>query len=155
ATAAIYNRIARTYDKLHRYVDIIIYERAAVALGEAEYAHMICYGYHKLELYDLAVRECTNAIETTASLLARYWRGLTYWDADQPSKALPDLAIVAESGHDVRTSAAISMSAIYSNLGESRQALAILNKYTFLYNTDIQNKTDIADAYNNRCRVNL
>ncbi|MFZ0692724.1 MAG: hypothetical protein WAN51_00985, partial [Alphaproteobacteria bacterium] len=81
AVSYIYDRLAAVYNKLHQYVDIIVYEKIAIALGgKTGTEHFICYGYHELKQYDAAVQACTEAIDKAGNLFARFWRGVTYQD---------------------------------------------------------------------------
>ncbi|HEY1860615.1 MAG TPA: hypothetical protein VGG61_09695, partial [Gemmataceae bacterium] len=44
-----------------------------------------------------------------------------------------------------------TMSLIYFDRDDNAAALSLLNKYPYLYDPNIQNKSTIATAYNNRC----
>ena len=149
----IYNHLAYTSEKLHQYLDMIAYEKAAIALGGITRSeHYICYGYYKLQDYGETVRACTEAIDKTDNLTARYWRGLAYGKIEQLEAALRDLEVVANSQHQFRISAAIHMSVIYDEMKDFQGSLDLLNKYTFLYDEKKNPiKADIAAAYNNRC----
>ena len=115
AKAQIYQEIATLYSKQNRYVDTIVYQNAAIALGNrTENEHFICYAYYYLKAYDDAVRTCTDAIHHyPANLAAHYWRGVAYRDNGNVDAAFKDLTIVADSEHNFRTSAAIALSMIY------------------------------------------
>lgn len=150
--AAIYDRLARAHSSLHQHIDTIVYEKAAVMLGaKTGNEHFICYGYYQLKLYATAIDACTEAIDSAGNFLAHYWRGRAYQDWGKLEAALADFAVIADSDSGFRTHAAISMSVIYDNLKDFRQSLDVLNKYTFLYDVNTQNKNDIAASYNNRC----
>ncbi len=132
---------------------MIAYEKAAIALGnDTEEQHFICYGYYRLKAYEDAVRACTETIDNQpANVQARYWRGVAYRDSDRPDAALRDLTVVAESESDYRTDAAIDISMIYFNRNDNESALAVLNKYKYLYDPNTNNKSGMAVSYNNRC----
>src|SRR5208282_2635787 len=50
AASSIYDRLAATYDRLHQYIDMIVYEKAAIAVGgETDNEHFICYAYRELK----------------------------------------------------------------------------------------------------------
>ena len=152
AIAEIYNSMARAYSKIHQHSDMIAYEKAAIALGSKTLEeHFICYGYYKLKVYDKAVRECTKIIDETGNIEARFWRARTYRDSGQTAAAVPYLRIVADSENGFRTSAAIDLSVILSQLHDDRGSLTVLNKYTYLYNLNTNVREDIAVSYNNRC----
>jgi len=152
ARSAIYDRISFAYSKLHQYVDVIVYEKAAIALGgETGDEQFICYGYHELKQYDEAVQACTEAVNKSGNLRARYWRGVSYQDLGQMDAALRDFAVVADSEYDFRSSAAISMSFIYAIRNEVEKSLGVLNKYTYLFDPNTQSRDDLAASYNNRC----
>ena len=128
----IYNHLAYTSEKLHQYLDMIAYEKAAIALGGITRSeHYICYGYYKLQDYGETVRACTEAIDKTDNLTARYWRGLAYGKIEQLEAALRDLEVVANSQHQFRISAAIHMSVIYDEMKDFQGSLDLLNKYNF------------------------
>ena len=152
ALAIIYDRLAYSSEKLRQYIDMIAYEKAAIALGGiTKDEHYICYGYYKLQDYDRAVQTCTEAIDEADNLTARYWRGLVYHQTKKSEAALRDLQIVIDSQHGFRTSAAIRMSVIYGEMKDFKSSLELLNRYDFLYDERTQKKSDIATAYNNRC----
>jgi tetratricopeptide (TPR) repeat protein len=153
AIADIYQQVGEIYERLNQYPDMIAYEKAAVALGnKTEYEYFICYGYYRLKAYDDAVRSCNKAIEhEPGNLKALYWRGNAYRDRGQTDDALEDLTAVADSEDSFRTSAAIDISMIYFNRNDNKSALDVLNKYTFLYDTETNSKSGMAVSYNNRC----
>jgi tetratricopeptide (TPR) repeat protein len=152
AASLIYDRLAGASDKLHQYIDIIVYESAAIAAGgKTGHEHFICYGYYQLKQYDEALRTCTDAVDKADNLLAHYWRGMAYRDSGDKEAALPDLRIIADSEHSFRASAAIEMSVIYDELKDFQGSLDVLNKYTYLYDAKTQNTNDVAASYNNRC----
>ena len=90
-------------------------------------------------------------IDRTGDLQARYWRGMTYLSLNKTDDGLQDFTVVANSEDDRRTQAAIQMSVIYDNIQEFQRSLDVLNKYTFLYDTNTQSKDNITVSYNNRC----
>jgi tetratricopeptide (TPR) repeat protein len=132
---------------------MIAYEEAAVRVVRSPaFEHLICYGYFKLKDYDGAVRACTKTIENTpGKLQARYWRGRTYQNLGQLDAALEDLTAVADSEDSLRTSAGRGLSMIYFNRRDIRGGLNVLNKYTHLYDPEINSRDNIAVSYNNRC----
>jgi len=150
--ATIYNHIAGVYYWTKRYDEMIVYENAAVALGDRMNADRICYGYYQLNDDDGAIRECSRTMagdERNWSI--RYWRGMAYYRSAQADAALADLTAVADSEHVLRGSAAIAMSMIYFNRGDNLGALNLLNRYTYLYDPSTTNRADVAVGYNNRC----
>lgn len=153
AISGIYENIARAYERLHQYLDMIAYEKVVVATGgKSSSEHLICYGYYQLKDYEDAVRACTDALgHQAANSPARYWRGVAYRDMGQTDAALQDLKAVADLDGSFRASAAIDMSMIYFNRKDNRSALDILNKYQFLYDSNVTNKSNVAVSYNNRC----
>lgn len=153
--AKIFEFLSGTYNKLNQYPEMIAYEEAAVRLvGSPAYEHLICYGYYKLKDYDGAVRACTKTIERASEKLqARYWRGKAYWALDKLDAALEDLTAVADSEDSLRTYAGRDLSMVYSNRGDIRGELNVLNKYTHLYDEKINSRDNIAVSYNNRCYV--
>jgi tetratricopeptide (TPR) repeat protein len=153
AIAGIYEYLAGSYDQLRQYRDMIAYEQAAMTLGgKTAYEHLVCYGYYQLKDYEDAVASCSQAIkDDPANMRTRYWRGLAYRDSTRPEAALADLTAVADSENDFRASAAIDISMIYFNRDDNRNALNVLNKYTYLYDPRTTRRDDVAVSYNNRC----
>jgi tetratricopeptide (TPR) repeat protein len=149
--AFIYDKLAAVAEKQHRYLDEIIYEKAALALGVAWDAHYICYAYYQLKRYADAVRACSDAIRNAGNPNAGYWRGVAYVALGKPDKALKDLTKVADAEGFGASSAAIEMSMVYFNRHDNQDALKVLNKYTFLYDPNRSSRSSVAVAYNNRC----
>src|SRR5208282_1428049 len=145
AASSIYDRLAATYDRLHQYIDMIVYEKAAIAVGgETDNEHFICYAYRELKQHDEALQACTEAIDKAGNLPAHYWRGVLYQDSGQMDAALRDFAVIADSESYFRSSAAIAMSYIYAIHNEVEKSLGVLNKYTFLFDESTQNRDDLA-----------
>ena len=152
AISLIYDRLAHVYTSLNQYVDLIVYEQAAIKMvGPTGNEHLICYGYYQLTQDAEGVRACTDALNGASNLPALYWRGMSYQRLGQLDDALKDLRAVADSDHRFRTSAAIAMSGIYDELKDFKSSLDVLEKYTFLYDEKTQSKENIAASYNNRC----
>ena len=153
ALAHIYGSIAEIYERLNQYADMIAYEKAAIELGGKNgEEHFICYGYYRLKDYDDAIQACTAIIEhQTGNLKAFYWRGEAYQDSGQMDAALSDLTAVADSEDSFRATAAIDISMIYFNRKDVQGALNVLNKYTYLYDSNSSGRSDMAVGYNNRC----
>jgi tetratricopeptide (TPR) repeat protein len=113
---------------------------------------LICSGYYSLKDYEHAISACSKAIEDQRdNLQARFLRGVAYQNSGRIDAALSDLAIVAGSESNFRASAAITMSMIFFNRNNDKDALDVLNKYTYLYDPITTSKDDVAVAYNNRC----
>jgi len=153
AIADIYQHAGEIYEKLNQYPDMIAYEKAAVALGnKTEYEYFICYGYYRLKDYDAAVSSCNTSLEhQPGNVKALYWRGNTYRDLGRTDAALQDFTAVADSEDSFRTYAPIDISMIYFSRSDNQSALDVLNKYTFLYDPQTNNKSGMAVSYNNRC----
>jgi tetratricopeptide (TPR) repeat protein len=153
ALAGIYEYLAGSNDQLRQYRDMIAYEQAAVRLGgKTAYEHLVCYGYYQLRDYEDAVSTCTQALkDEPANMRARYWRAIAYRDSARPEAALADLTAVADSESDLRATAAIDISMIYFNRNDNQSALNVLNKYPYLYDPGVTNRSDVAVSYNNRC----
>lgn len=140
-------------NKLHRYVDMIAYEEAAIAIGnKTGQDHAVCFAYYQLKDYDNAIRSCTQAIDRwPGNLPAHYWRGVAHSDKGDADPAARDLTVVAESEHQFRSSAAIALSMVHFRRNDNGSALDVLNRYKYLYDTAVTSKQDIAVSYNNRC----
>lgn len=151
AIGQIYKYLGGDYYRLGQYPETIAYEKAAAALGSTGSETYICYGYYQLAAYDAAKRACTTVIDETGNLDARYWRAKAYEKSGDPQAALPDLTAVADSEDNFRGVAAIELSVVYDKLNDFSRSLAVLNKYKYLYNSNLTSKDNIAASYNNRC----
>jgi tetratricopeptide (TPR) repeat protein len=151
AIAYVFEKLSAAADKQHQLVDMIAFEKTAVALGLPWDQHYICYAYYKLKHYAEAVRACTDAINSTGNSVAWYWRGVAYRDSGKPGDAIRDLTKVADSDGYFAASAAIDLSMIYFNHHQNQGALRVLNKYVFLYDPNRTTRSDVAVSYNNRC----
>jgi tetratricopeptide (TPR) repeat protein len=153
AAAKIYIDLANNAKGLIKLEDMIKYETIATRLGGPNnLEYLICSGYHQLKDDEAAIRSCTQAITDRPNVLdSYYWRGIAYLKSNQPDAALADLAIVADSENEIRASAALAMSTIYFDRNDFQAALNILNKYGYLYNSDVETKATVAASYDNRC----
>ena len=152
AIASIYEDLAKLYENRGRYVEMIAYEKAAFAEGGGVKREThVCWGYFKLRQYHEAIRTCTKVIDSATDLHARYWRGISYWRSGRDEAAIKDLAVVADSESDYRTSAAINLGFLYAKDKKFRKSLDPLNKYSYLFDPKTQSKKELAIAYNNRC----
>jgi tetratricopeptide (TPR) repeat protein len=151
AIARIYEALSEAAVQQHQYVDEIAFEKAAVLLGVTWDEHYICHGYYELKRYDQAVQACTEAIDDAGGGYAWYWRGEAYRQSNRSDQALEDLTRSADSEDYFAPYAAVDMSMIYFGRNDNQGALNILNKYTFLYDPNRIEKSQVAVAYNNRC----
>jgi len=153
ALASIYEHSGRVYNKSHQYIGMITSMRAAIQMGGRSIEeHFICYAYYQLKDNDAALQACTTAINRDpTNLNARYWRGQIFSDMHEMDAASQDWTIVADSENNLRAKAAIRLSMIHFDRGDSRGALDVLDKYTYLYDPNTNDREDIAVSYNNRC----
>lgn len=153
ALAEVYEHMSDLAGKLYRYVDMIAYEEAAIAVGNrTPQDHSVCFAYYQLKDYDNAIRTCTQAIDRwPGHLPAHYWRGMAYRDKSDADHAEHDLTVVADSQHSFRSSAAIVLSMVYFGRNDNAAALDVLNRYKYLYDPQMTSKQDMAVSYNNRC----
>lgn len=153
AIGGVYEHMADLANKLHRYIDMVAYEGAAIATGnKTDQDHAVCFAYYQLKDYDNAVRSCTQAIDRwPGNLPAHYWRGVASSDKGDSGPAARDLTVVAESEHMFRSSAAIALSMVHFRRNDNTSALDALNRYKYLYDPAATSKQDIAVSYNNRC----
>ena len=111
-----------------------------------------CHSYFESKQYDEAAKACGVAIaHSPGDMKLRYWRGAAYRETGKGDLAAPDLTAVAGSGDSFRGYAAIELSMVYFDRNDIESALGVLNKYTYLYNKDIDGGIHMAVAYNNRC----
>lgn len=153
AVAGIYGDISRNQERISQYIETIAYMKAAIALGlRTDEEHYICYSYFMMKAYEAAVDACTDTMSgDPENLKARYWRANTYQELGLKDEALADFKVIADSEDSFRPNAAISMSMIHFDRKDNRGALAVLNKYAYLYDPDTTQDSSIAIAYNNRC----
>lgn len=153
ALAEVYEHMSDLAGKLYRYVDMIAYQEAAIAVGNRTgQDHSVCFAYYQLKDYDNAIRTCTQAIDRwPGHLPAHYWRGMAYRDKGDADHAEHDLTVVADSQHSFRSSAAIVLSMVYFGRNDNAAALDVLNRYKYLYDPQMTSKQDMAVSYNNRC----
>jgi tetratricopeptide (TPR) repeat protein len=107
-----------------------------------------CFAYFKLNHYQDAVDECTRILDTYGdSLLAHYYRaraneGLRNWDV-----ALREFGPIADGENNyIRVGAAIDMDHINALRGNYAGELAILGKYTYLFDASLQPPDDLVEV---------
>jgi tetratricopeptide (TPR) repeat protein len=160
ARAAIYNDLASYAGDNRDYLNLIVYEAAANAAGGENHSdsYGACYAYYKLKHYAEGVAACSRLIEANNNtLVIHYWRALSYQGLRQWDAAMADFQPVADgSNNTTRVGSAIEMSVILGNNEKDLGGeLALLNRYSFLFDSAIQNSVDLAIAYNNRCHANM
>jgi Domain of unknown function (DUF4034) len=156
AIAGIYDDMTQVARNASQYVKIIAYHDAANAIGGINHGgkqYFKCFAYFKLNHFQDAVDECTHVLDIYGdSLTAHYYRaraneGLRNWDA-----ALAEFGPIADGENNyIRVGAAIDMGHINALRGNYAGELAILDKYTYLFDAALQPPTDLAVSYNNRC----
>jgi tetratricopeptide (TPR) repeat protein len=152
----IYDDMTQVARNASQYVNIIVYHDAANTVAGANHGgvqYFKCFAYFKLSRYQQAVDECTHILETNGdSLIPHYYRAraneaLKNWDA-----ALEEFEPIADGENNfIRVGAAIDMDHIHALRGDYAGALAVLNKYTYLFDESMQPADDLAISYNNRC----
>lgn len=159
AKAWIFDDLAAFAEDNHDYVHSIAYLAAGDAVGgdnHGDYPYRSCFAYFKLKNYEEAVSDCTRQIDGNGNYLqAHYWRAranesLGRWDA-----AMADFGPIADSSNNYfRDGAAIEMSLILgSRKNDAAGELALLNKYPYLFDANLQPPADLAVAFNNRCHA--
>ena len=152
----IYDDMTQVARNASQYVNIIVYHDAAntaAGINHGGVQYFKCFAFFKLNRYQEAVDECTHILETHGdSLIPHYYRAraneaLKNWDA-----ALKEFEPIAD-GEDnyIRVGAAIDMDHIHALRGDYAGSLAILNKYTYLFDESMQPADDLAVSFNNRC----
>jgi len=147
ATIAVWN---------HQYIDIIVYQNAADAVGGANHSeapYQKCYAYYRLKHFKEAVAECTALIDGNGNYLeSHYWRASAYEGLGQWDAAIADFTPIAESAdNSLRVDAALNMSNDYGQKGDMAGQLAEMNRYAYIFDARMQAPKDLAIAYNNRC----
>jgi hypothetical protein len=160
AIAGIFDDMTQVARNYNQYVRIIAYHDAANAVGGTNHGgkqFFKCFAYFKLNHFQDAVEECTLVLNTYGySLDAHYYRaraneGLRNWDA-----ALAEFGPIADGENNyIRVGAAIDMDHINALRGDYAGELAILDKYTYLFDASLQPPDDLAVSYNNRCFAHM
>ena len=160
AIAGIFDDMTQVARNYTQYVRIIAYHDAANAVGGINHGgkqFFKCYAYFKLNHFQDAVDECTLVLNTYGnSLDAHYYRaraneGLRNWDA-----ALAEFEPIADGENNyIRVGAAIDMGHINALRGDYAGELAVLDKYSYLFDASLQPPDDLALSYNNRCFAHM
>lgn len=153
AQARIYEKLMRIYEADHQLADMVATASSAFSLnGKSVNRLYICRGYYLMKQFSQAVDECSTIVDDPENgLAAYYWRGMSNYDMGVPERAIGDLIQVASSQHRFRSGAAITLSMIYFGRKDNQTALDVLNRYAYLYDAKVTNRSDVAVAYNNRC----
>ena len=156
AIAGIFDDMTQAARNANQYVKIIAYHDAANAVGGINHGgqqYFKCFAYFKLNHFQDAVDECTLVLNSYGdSLTAHYYRAraneaVRNWDA-----ALAEFGPIADGENNyIRVGAAIDMDHINALRGDYAGELAILDKYTYLFDASLQPPADLAVSYNNRC----
>jgi tetratricopeptide (TPR) repeat protein len=154
--ADIFDHMAAAADENSQFIDIIVYEDAANAVGGINHGdtpYRKCYAYYRLKHFKEAVKECTALIEGNGNYLqTHYWRAKAYEGLGQWDASIADFTPVAESADNwFRVGAALDMSYDYGQKGDFAGQLASMNHYAYLFDSRMQPAHDLAVAYNNRC----
>lgn len=156
--ARLYDLLSEVYMDTSRYKDVIAYQKAADVIEgvyRPRYSQLKCAALYRLKLYDAAISDCTEQVESGGSIDARFWRAKAFYAAGKPDEAIRDYEAVASTEHRFRTSAAIDAGYVYAQRGEMKKLLNVLNRYPFLFDERRQSKSDLAISYNNRCYANM
>lgn len=158
ARAGIYAGIAGLYADNHDFINAVAYTKAAFMASGAidkSWRFDLCKHYYWLKLHDDAIQSCTDFMDTSISVEARYWRGFSYRITNRYPEAIDDYEIVANSQNMGRLNAIIELSIIYGNLKQHENMRDVISKYSFILNSRIANKKTVATAYNNRCYARM
>ena len=154
--ADIFDHMAAIADDNSQFIDIIVYEDAANAVGGTNHGdtpYRKCYAYYRLKHFKEAVKECTALIESDGNYLqTHYWLAKAYEGLGQWDASIAEFTPAAESADNwFRVGAALDMSYDYGQKGDFAGQLAEMNRYAYLFDPRIQPPHDLAVAYNNRC----
>lgn len=156
--ARLYDLLSEVHMDTLRYTDVIAYQKAADVIEgvyRPKYSQLKCAALYRLKLYDAAIKDCTQQVESGGSIDALFWRAKALTGVGKFNQALGDFSVVASSEHRFRTSAAIEISVLYGQRGQLQKMLGALNRYRYLYDERRQSKSDLAISYNNRCYANM
>jgi tetratricopeptide (TPR) repeat protein len=154
--ADIFDHMAAIADDNGQFIDIIVYEDAANAVGGVNHGdnpYRKCYAYYRLKHFKEAVAECKALIEGDGSYLqTHYWLAKAYEGLGQWDASIAEFTPAAESADNwFRVGAALDMSYDYGQKGDFAGQLAEMNRYAYLFDSRMQPPHDLAVAYNNRC----
>jgi len=150
----LYDDLAKTYNRKHDYHKVIVYQKAADALGDYEDGDLRCAALFFLKQYAHAIKTCT-ALADPNDMETIYWRARAYEASGQPALALADYRRIADSENYLRAYSAIAISVIYGQKHDMPDMLKTLNTYQYLYNPALVDRETIAIAYNNRCYAKM
>lgn len=150
----LYDDLAETYNRKHDYHQVIVYQRAADALGNHGDGDLTCAALFNLKQYAAAIKTCST-LAGASDLEALYWRGHAYQASGQPDLALADYRRIADSENYLRRYAAIDLSVIYGQKHDMPDMLKVLNTYQYLYDPALVDRETVAIAYNNRCYAKM
>ena len=154
--ADIFDHMAANADENSQFIDIIVYEDAANAVGGINHGdapYRKCYAYYRLKHFKEAVTECKALIEGEGNYLqTHYWLAKAYEGLGQWDASIAEFTPAAESADNwFRVGAALDMSFDYGQKGDFAGQLAEMNRYSYLFDSRMQPAHDLAVAYNNRC----
>lgn len=154
--ADIFDHMAEIADSNSQFIDIIVYEDAANAVGGINHGntpYRKCYAYYRLKHYKEAINECKSLIEGGGNYLqTHYWLAKAYEGMGQWDASIAEFTPAAESADNwFRVGAALDMSYDYGQKGDFAGQVAEMNHYSFLFDARMQPPHDLAVAYNNRC----
>jgi len=154
--ADIFDDMAEVADDNSQFIDILVYEGAANAVGGPNHGdtpYRACYAYYRLRHFNEAVKACTALIEANGNYMqTHYWRAKAYEGLGQWDASIRDFTPVAESADNwLRVGAALDISYDYGQKRDFAGQLASMNRYPYLFDEHMQPPHDLAVAYNNRC----
>jgi tetratricopeptide (TPR) repeat protein len=154
--ADIFDHMSAVADDNSQFIDIIVYEDAANAVGGANHGdtpYRKCYAYYRLKHFTEAVKECAALLEGNGNYLqTHYWLAKAYEGLGQWDASIAEFTPVAASADNwFRVGAALDMSYDYGQKGDFAGQLASMNRYDYLFDSRMQPPHDLAVAYNNRC----
>ncbi|MFT4097896.1 MAG: hypothetical protein QM651_12295 [Rhodoblastus sp.] len=157
ALGKVYQFLTLLKAKQGDYEETVAYQRLAKLFGDNTVnGYRACFAYYSLKEYAAAVRECSNAIaDNPSSVNARFWRALSKEASGDSEGAVADLEFVAATENGFRANAAIQLSMIAFKRNDLAGALDVLQRYTYLYDTKLVERADVAVAYNNLCYAQM
>lgn len=157
ALGQVYGFLALLTTKSGDYAQAIAYQKLAKLYGDnTKNDFRSCYAYFSLKAFQAAVADCSNAIaDNPSNINSRFWRGLARKELADNEGAIADLELVAGSENNFRATAAIDLSMMAFARKDLPGALNVLERYTFLYNPELVDRTNVAVAYNNLCYAQM
>jgi tetratricopeptide (TPR) repeat protein len=157
ALATIYDDMASAAMHARQNVKVIALHDAANAVAGVNHGgpqYDKCGAYFQLHQLQEAVEECTQLLDThRGGVRARLFRAWAYEGMKNYDAAIADYVPIADDASEsgIRAGAVIDIGHIAALSGQYAAALAVFQKYPFVFDTRVQTPENLAIVFNNRC----